>query len=90
MNTKKVDYSIGDTAEMTGVSQKQLRHWEGKYIPEPERVVCGERAYRRYTDDQIKLIKEIKRYRDQGFTLESASKMAHANIQTKKGGGENE
>ena len=73
------DYGIGDTAEMTGVSQKQLRSWEGKHIPQPERVVCGERAYRRYTEDQIKLIRKIKQYRDEGYTLQSASEMAGFN-----------
>ena len=78
------DYGIGDAEKMTGVSQKQLRSWEGKYIPEPARVVCGERAYRRYTEDQIKLIKEIKRYRDQGFTLQSASEMAALNTKIKE------
>ena len=78
------DYGIGDTAEMTGVSQKQLRSWEGKHIPQPERVVCGERAYRRYTEDQIKLIRKIKQYRDQGFTLKSASEMAALNKKMKE------
>ena len=29
-------YSIGDAARITGVSQRQLRAWEGKSIPEPE------------------------------------------------------
>ena len=81
---KPKDFGIGDAERMTGVSQKQLRHWEGKYIPEPERVVCGERAYRRYTEDQINLIRRIKQYRDQGFTLKSASEMAALNQEIKE------
>jgi hypothetical protein len=32
------------------------------YIPEAERNVCGERAYRRFTPDQVKVIREIKEY----------------------------
>ena len=86
MNSQKdTTFSIGDTAEMTGVSQKQLRHWEGRYIPEPERVVCGERAYRRYSQEQVNLIRQIKRYMDQGFTLKSASEMAAFNKKSKEG-----
>jgi DNA-binding transcriptional MerR regulator len=69
-------YSIGDASKITGVSQRKLRSWEGKYIPEPERLVCGDRAYRRYTQAQINLIARIKKYQDQGFTLSAAAKKA--------------
>jgi DNA-binding transcriptional MerR regulator len=78
-------YSIGDASRMTGVSQRKLRSWEGKYIPKPERLVCGERAYRRYTQAEIDLIKRIKNYQDQGFTLSVAAKKA-TNGLVEKGG----
>ena len=46
-SSKQETFSIGDTARMTGVSQKQLRHWEARgYISAPMRIVCGQRAYR--------------------------------------------
>ena len=82
------DYSIGDASRITGVSQRKLRSWEGKYIPEPERLVCGERAYRRYTQAQIDLITRIKEYQDQGFTLSAAAKKAN-NGMVRKGGSNN-
>lgn len=84
-NFKKT-YSIGDTEKITGVSQRMLRAWEGNHIPLPERVVCGERAYRRYSETEVKLIKRIKEYQDQGFTLKMASKKAHADLGMKGGG----
>ena len=61
MNQKiKAPFSIGDTSRMTGVTQKQLRNWEARgYIPEAMRVVCGERAYRYFTADQIEIISKI-------------------------------
>ncbi len=69
-------FSIGDVSRITGVSQRKLRSWERKYIPKPERIVCGDRAYRRYTQAQIDLVKLIKEYQDQGFTLSAAAKKA--------------
>ena len=88
-NKKITTFSIGDASEMTGVSQKKLRSWEGKCIPEPERIVCGDRAYRRYTQEQIALITRIKEYQDQGFTLSAAAQKAREeNLKT--GGVENE
>ena len=55
-NKHEITFSIGDASRVTGVSQRKLRSWEGKYIPSPERIVCGDRAYRRYTQAQIDLI----------------------------------
>ena len=78
MNQKiQAPFSIGDTARMTGVTQKQIRNWESRgYIPTAMRVVCGERAYRYFTLDQVEIIQTIKKYLDQGYTLSHASKMA--------------
>lgn len=78
-------YSIGDASRITGISQRKLRSWEGKYIPEPDRIVCGERAYRRYTQAQINLITQIKKYQDQGYTLSAAAKKAKDDL-ARKGG----
>ena len=73
----KAPFRIGTTSRMTGVTQKQIRHWESRgYIPEATRVVCGERAYRYFTLEQVEIITKIKGYLDQGYTLAHASKMA--------------
>ena len=76
---KKKTYGIGEACRLTGLSEGQLRRWQDlNYIDEVERVVCGERAYRRYSEANITQIKEIKSYLDQGYTLavsvEKASK----------------
>jgi DNA-binding transcriptional MerR regulator len=71
-------YSIGDVSRITGVSDKQIRNWEKlNYLKGIERIVCGRRAYRRFTQNQLDQIKEIKKYLDAGFTLKAA--VANAN-----------
>ena len=82
MNQKiKAPFSIGAASRMTGVTRKQIRNWENRrYIPEAMRVVCGERAYRYFSLDQIEIITKIKGYLDQGYTLAHASKMARNTI----------
>jgi DNA-binding transcriptional MerR regulator len=72
--------SIGDASRLTGVSQKQLRYWEGRYINDPKRSVCGERAYRRYSREDIQKIIKIKEYMEEGFTLQSAAARADRSI----------
>jgi DNA-binding transcriptional MerR regulator len=71
----KTTFSIGDTAEMTEVSQRKIRDWEARgYIPKAERTICGERAYRRFSMQQVEIIKKVKDYQDQGFTLAAAAR----------------
>jgi DNA-binding transcriptional MerR regulator len=79
MNQKiKAPLSIGAASRMTGVTRKQIRSWEARgFIPEAYRVVCGERAYRYFSTDQVEIIRNIKGYLDQGYTLAHASKMAN-------------
>jgi len=72
-------FSIGETSEMTGISQRQLRDWEGKHIPEPLRISVGERLYRRYTLEDINRLKKIKEHLGEGCTLPVAAKMAFQN-----------
>ena len=74
---KHNSFSIGDTARLTSVSQKQIRHWESRgYIPPAMRVVCGERAYRYFSKSQMEQIKAVKAMLDQGFTLAHAVQVA--------------
>lgn len=80
-------YSIGETSAKTGVSQRQLRDWEGKYIPEPIRMSVGDRLYRRYTSDDICLLMKIQENLEKGFTLSAAAKNAAATEDTKKEAG---
>ena len=75
---------IGDVVKKCRVSEKQLRYWQDAGYVNPEKVVCGERAYRRYRASDVALVMEIKRLLDQGFTLSNASKIAKFNIEEKR------
>ena len=78
-NHKNKIYSIGETARICGVTEKQIRHWEERgHIPSPQRVICGKRAYRQFTEEGFSLISKIKEYLDEGFTLSVAAKKAGA------------
>ena len=84
-------FSIGDAAKAAGVSQKQIRHWEAKgYIPIADRVVSGERSYRRFTLDQVETIGKIKDCLDEGFTLSAAVRKVVGKNISKKEGDQNE
>ncbi len=74
-------YSIGDAAEMIGVTQRQLRNWEEQnYIPKLDRIICGDRHYRRFRLKDIELAKLIKKYLNDGFTLPVAAQKARAEL----------
>jgi hypothetical protein len=76
MNEKK-DYSIGAASKITGISIKQIRYWQSKgYIDDQNRVVCGKRSFRYFSDADIKHIKAINLLMQRGYTLAFASKLA--------------
>ena len=75
------DLSIGETARLCNVSVKQIRHWAEKgYIPEPERVICGQRSYRMFGKDDLGIIKGIKSYIDEGYRVPIAVQKAAEDI----------
>jgi len=81
----EITYSIGEAEKLTGASQKQIRYWESRgYISHPiERNVCGDIAYRRFTKKQVELIRSIKMYLDQGYTLARAAQLAKSREDSK-------
>ena len=82
----EITYSIGDTADLTKVTTRQIRNWgESGYLGVVERIQCGDRAYRRYTSGQVELIQRIKGYLDQGFTLKMAVQKSRDNSSEKEG-----
>ena len=78
---RRTTVSIGEAARLCGVSVKQIRHWQAKgYIPEPQRVFCGQRAYRQFKTGDLELIKTIKSYLEEGFRLDIAAQKAASEI----------
>lgn len=74
-------YSIGETARICGVTEKQIRHWEEReLIPKPQRVICGKRDYRQFTEEGFQVIRRIREFLDEGFTLTVAAKKAAAEV----------
>jgi DNA-binding transcriptional MerR regulator len=84
-NRRERTFSIGEAARLCGVTVKQVRNWQDReYIPEPQRVICGERSYRQFGEEDLEHIKKIKQYLDAGFRLSSAAEKAATDISTKE------
>ena len=60
-------HNIGEAAELTGVSAKMIRHYEGiGLIPAASRTFAN---YRLYNDSDIHRLRFIKRSRNLGFSM---------------------
>lgn len=66
-------YKIGQAAKMIGVKTHVLRFWEGEFDNvEPVRTETGQRLY---TEENLVVIREIKRLLyDEGLTIEGAKR----------------
>jgi len=75
-NYKSKKFSIGQAANLCeGITAKQIRYWENRnYIPTATRIICGQKSYRYFSEADLEIIKQIKKYLDSGYTLQVAAK----------------
>ncbi len=70
--------SIGEVASRTSIAPSTLRMWETRYgFPEPDR--SGGR-HRRYTEDDCRLLLEVRRAREAGASMASAIERGRAAV----------
>ena len=68
---KKLYYTIGEVAELTGLDAHVIRYWEGEFEElKPRKNRAGRRIY---TDDDIAVLQRIQTLlRDDKYTIEGA------------------
>jgi len=72
----QVELTIGDLAERTGISPAVLRMWETRHgFPDPRRIASG---HRRYSENDVELVRQVLRRKDAGIRLEVAIAEASA------------
>lgn len=74
MNKLKLDklyYSIGEVAELFGVSKSLIRYWESEFTSlKPHKNSKGDRRFTRQNIEQLRQIYIL--VKERGFTLEGA------------------
>ena len=81
---RKKLYSIREAAELSGLSIKRVRRYaDAGMLPGVERVIHGDRVYRHFTKLDISMLRLIKKYRDQGYYLVPAVKLAKQELSVK-------
>ncbi|MFK8105317.1 MAG: MerR family transcriptional regulator [Saprospiraceae bacterium] len=69
----KLYYSIGEIADMFGVSKSLIRFWETEFdILKPHKNSKGDRRFTQQNIDQVKMIYNL--VKEKGFTLKGAKK----------------
>ncbi len=64
-------YSIGEVAELFGVSRSLIRFWEAEFDNiRPQKNVKGERRYTKATIEQIRCVYEL--VKERGYTIQGA------------------
>lgn len=67
-------YSTAEVAKLTGVSLRQLQFWDERGIVQPAEWGKGRGGgsgrYRRYSEDQLRLIRRMAKLRRAGVSLQ--------------------
>lgn len=76
MKVSRDGLAIGEVVERTGVAEATLRMWERRYgFPSPGRLASG---HRRYSEDEIELIRAVAAKRTSGLALPVAIQQARS------------
>jgi DNA-binding transcriptional MerR regulator len=76
-------HSIGDLAQLTGLTVSTLRAWEQRYtFPVPTRLDSG---HRRYTERDVVALRQVGRDRQAGINLAAALERARQQVATPRG-----
>ncbi|MFQ5640997.1 MAG: MerR family transcriptional regulator [bacterium] len=65
--------SSSEVTRKLDISLRQLYYWELKGIIKPRMITMGSREFKRYSAKDLEILKQIKSYLDQGYTLSSAT-----------------
>lgn len=65
-------YGATEAAAAAGISLRQLYYWERLGLLTPEVEPCGERCFRRYTEQDLELLCRVKGLIDDGYRLQVA------------------
>lgn len=64
--------SSSEVTRKLNISLRQLYYWELKGIVSPRMISMGSREFKRYSNKDFEVLRQIKDFLDQGYTLTSA------------------
>lgn len=67
-------YSTSEIVQKTGVTLRQLYYWESIGLVSPARQQFGQRSFRRYRQQELERLLEIKAWLEFGYSLEAVRK----------------
>ncbi|MGO9119703.1 MAG: MerR family transcriptional regulator [Desulfomonilaceae bacterium] len=67
---------INEVSRETGIHPSSLRRWESLGFIAPGRISFGETWVRVYSEEEMELLKRVKRLIDEGFRLRAAFEKA--------------
>lgn len=68
--------SSSEVIRRLDISLRQLYYWELKGVVKPKVVTQGSREFKRYSENDLEILRRVKEYIDQGYTLNSALQRA--------------
>ena len=68
--------SSSEVTRKLNISLRQLYYWELKGIIKPRMITMGSREFKRYSNNDLEVLSQIKDFLDDGYTLNSAVQRA--------------
>jgi len=68
-------YSVSAVVKKTGITPRRLYYWESLGLVSPIHQQCGERQFRRYSQEDVTAVLEVKTWLEVGYSLEGVRRM---------------
>jgi len=78
MKDKNLQLTSSEITKKLDISLRQLYYWELKGIIKPKTVSIGSREFKRYSQKDFEILKRVKTYLDEGYTLSRAVQKAYS------------
>jgi len=69
-------FTSSEITRKVDISLRQLYYWELKGLVKPQVITVGAREFKRYTAQDLELLRQVKYYLDEGYTLMRAFQKA--------------
>jgi len=76
--------SSSEVTRKLDISLRQLYYWELKGIIRPKMITMGSREFKRYSFKDVDVLRKVKQFLDQGYTLTSAVQRVQEIVETEK------
>lgn len=84
INIEDATYGTNEVCRLVGISSRQLEYWVLIGVVKPKFHPHGARLFKRFSEKDIQILKQVKGLTDEGFLLRKAAEKVKQHIESEE------